>query len=511
MAQIPTGKTLATNNTAQTTPPVSGSVPSVPEIVLAQIANAMPGHANASTVTPPVAPLTCDQIIALLPDRPERKKLAFGPLEHKLSEDGTALEFEFTLEGWERTDLLTTNVWAFFHRQLRSIPDGAPAFSNPEIRSGKNGVVIAFRGAVTPRETDLETMCDTVRRRACRVFDLALTVFLNLQDLGLLNDVHGLHNDIYMHQGLFRGSWRCSPGDESTFKQSFCISRLLQVQYYEAAYMMLADVLSVDKQNANFKPFLLHKAVDRNASGCLQNSDYEQLDHFVGLLCLDKRVGKSKEFAVAIGRIVLRELLSSHDNASALKVHHVILFERLAERRRRCWPSVARDLLRELLDLSDADRASLFRSPKARKLLLIAFPELRAVFEQIERQDYQVFCDRRQKLKDDHGFHFSCDVMIDEPMNITCDGLLDSAAVDRLLDLAEAAAMCAGLIGWATGALRFLSDPSVRSVLDEDRRARLKALRNRIQMAVRFDPDPQVAVTFGAVKKLTDDAMAEFA
>jgi hypothetical protein len=30
-------------------------------------------------------------------------------------------------------------------------------------------------------------------------------------------------------------------------------------------------------------------------------------------------------------------------------------------------------------------------------------------------------------------------------------------------------------------------------------------------MAVRFDPDQQVAAAFGAVKKLTDDAIAKFA
>jgi hypothetical protein len=492
-----TAEALAPHSEAQS--PTVTPLPSNPPIVL-MTPEGIGTVGSASQASETVAPLSCQEIDALLPARPKRKEVAFGPLDYRPSDDGKFLEFEFTVEGLSEDDLLTMNVWGFFRRKLR---DEAFVFSDPVARSGRNGAVIAFRGAVTAKETDIELMCEKMLKRVFHVFDLAHNVFLNLQDLGILDNDHGLHNDPDVGRIMRRPSWRCSSkADDDLAVRYRSMLFLLSRRYYEAGVTLLSDLLSVWGQTLDWVSRSLSFYVDHHAPACAQTSGSAQLDHFVRLLCLDERIVSSWEFQCQVGRIVLRELATSENNASALKLHHVILFDRFAEFR-RLFPDLAKPLLRELLDLSAADRVSLFRSPKARKLLLIAFPELRRVFERIEQHDYRVFRDRRHELEDKHGFHFGGQPMSNAPISVTCSGPVDFGTIDLLLDLADAAAMCAGQIGWAIGVLQFLSD----RVLDDAQFGRAKALHNLIQMAVRFDPDELVAATFRAVRTQTDNAI----
>ena len=62
--------------------------------------------------------------------------------------------------------------------------------------------------------------------------------------------------------------------------------------------------------------------------------------------------------------------------------------------------------------------------------------------------------------------------------------------------------MCAGRINWAIGVLQLLS----KRVLKEYQIERVLALRDRIQLTVKCDP--QVESTFETVKTLTDEAIA---
>jgi len=110
------------------------------------------------------------------------------------------------------------------------------------------------------------------------------------------------------------------------------------------------------------------------------------------------------------------------------------------------------------------------------------------------------------KTLEDCGIVFSGTPLADAPVEI--DGAhCDSYVIINLIELAEAAVMCAGRINWATGVMQFLSD----RVLYEHDYERVKELRDRIQLAVKFDPDPQVAATFDTVKALTDRAIADLA
>jgi hypothetical protein len=447
-----------------------------------------------------VAPLSCEQIDALLPDRPNRREIAFGPLDYGPSADGKFLEFEFTLEGLLEDDLLTLNVWGLFRRELKN---QAFVFSDPKVRSGGNGAVIAFKGAVTSKKTDIEPMCKEMLKHVFHVFDLTHNVFMNLQDLGIVHTEQGVYIDPYAMSYLRHPSWRCSSSTDNPWGRFRSMQSLLSRGYYEAGVRVLSDLLSVCDQ-----PFLasntLHFYVNLGAPASEQTGDSAQLDHFVRLLCLDERILSSWEFKCQVGRIVLRELVTRENNASALKLHHVILFERFAEFQKSS-PDFATALLRELLDLPTADRVSLFRSPKARKLLLIAFPkELWAVFEKIEERAYEVFCDRREKLEK-AGVKFSGKPLNYNSIDIIDDSPIGDWTVDTMLDLAEAAVMCAGRIQWAVGVLQFLPE----RILSDDQVARAVALRDRIQIVVRFDPLPEVAATFDTIKKLTDIAIAK--
>lgn len=112
-----------------------------------------------------------------------------------------------------------------------------------------------------------------------------------------------------------------------------------------------------------------------------------------------------------------------------------------------------------------------------------------------------MFCDRRQRLEEAGVIFSGEELNLEEPFQIA--GPIDDLTVDMLLDFAEAAVMCAGRIQYATGVLQFLSEQD----LSEDQMEKASALRDRIQMAVRFDPLPEVAATFETIKQLTDSAI----
>jgi hypothetical protein len=224
-----------------------------------------------------------------------------------------------------------------------------------------------------------------------------------------------------------------------------------------------------------------------------------------GLCCSDllavEADARRYRYAIQTGKIVLRELLLTQNNTDDIPERHLRVFKVIAS---LCDDPKA--AICELLDLRNSLRAAVLQNPKARQLLRIIDPHPLKVFDDIDRNAHQVLFDRLQKLRD-RGFTFPGP---DEPFGAAPIEFVDDAPVgrptiERLFELAEAAVMCRGLTSWATGVLLFLS----QFVPHDDHLKRARALRDRIQMAVKFDPDPEIAATYRTVAKVTDDAIAE--
>jgi hypothetical protein len=243
----------------------------------------------------------------------------------------------------------------------------------------------------------------------------------------------------------------------------------------------------------------------RSLFALLKQPKAQRLRGFTFGLC---GICESYRHAVQTGKMVLRELLKLENNTEAVLDRHVTVFEKIAA----LGKDDPKATICELLDLPKAVRGALLQDPKARQLLLMVDPDIAKFFGQIELNANDVFLDRWQRLQQ-QGFTFTFPGDFpfgDEPVEIVAGGTVDHAAVDLLLELAEAAVHCTGYVNWVTGVLRYLSE-RVLDVDDlrQDQLARAKALRNAIQMAVRFHPDPQVAAQFDTIKALTDEAVAE--
>jgi hypothetical protein len=156
-------------------------------------------------------------------------------------------------------------------------------------------------------------------------------------------------------------------------------------------------------------------------------------------------------------------------------------------------------LLQELLEVfSDEERGQLLRTPKVRKLLLISFPMLGAVFEEIEKNDTDFFLYRRQELGE--IFDFKDNWAVDGAVEITPknpDGKIDAATIDALFDLAEVALRCAGRAQWATGVLSFLA--ALPGGLNDDHLRRALRLRTQLLQAIEYDPLAEVTVLLDGV------------
>jgi hypothetical protein len=265
---------------------------------------------------------------------------------------------------------------------------------------------------------------------------------------------------------------------------------------FQPALLLLSDFMKVDA--SIIKDFALPFVQNELKLSTFVEIKGDDLRALKSLVCCDLSM-RLNHFTRA-GAMVLQDIATIDNNSSELEPYQIFVFEAIASK-----VIFDEHALEKLLDLPGIVPGDLFQNPKARKLLLIAFPDLRKkVFEPIEGRAYDVFCDRRQRLEDEGVVFSGGELDWEKPFEIIA-GPIDASTVDKLLDLAEAAVLCAGRIQYAAGVLQFLSE----QVLDDDQIERAVKLRDRIQMAVRFDPLPELAATFDTVKTLTDDAIKE--
>ena len=97
-------------------------------------------------------------------------------------------------------------------------------------------------------------------------------------------------------------------------------------------------------------------------------------------------------------------------------------------------------MLRRLLDLPGVDRGDLFRNPKARKLLVGAFPELLETdgpLCAVERHYQEIFAKRQKRLQEKFCFGGTpeqLEILARSPYTI-----ISPRSVDLFLDFADAA------------------------------------------------------------------------
>jgi hypothetical protein len=513
MSTIPTGTPAAKNqssDTGQTTAPQrTGNPGNVPAIALVQNAQDMPSHAQVLTVTTLPSNATVRlkmpwEISALAPPRPNRpESLIFGPMTSRQS--GARVEYSFTVQGVTANSPFTGAIVRCFKHQAKGgvVCD----FSHFRAKSRKDGSVeISFRA------NDFSFLGSYVDKLYLEVGNL----FCNLHDLGVSeHDVKLFYRDDYIFAYLSKADWHCELTGDAIRQRGQFVRLFLITGHFDLAFRLICDLAEVC-----YKTGLHH---------VLESRSQEILPPIALSLILETFPITSKEFTdltyktleqnpqflkhrhclVQAGRMLLRSILDPHFQSSFHNSIREKLFAAISDFRKGCeTQEEAEALLQDLLDLPDDLRGELLLDPRARRLLLITFPALIEVFEEIEGNAYQVFLGR-MKVLEDRGIVFSGAPLTDEPVEIN-GTQFDSYIGYKLLDLAEAAVMCAGQINWATGVLQFLSERVLDvDELDDGMLERAGALRDRIQIAVRFDPDMQVADQFDTIKTLTDEAIAE--
>jgi hypothetical protein len=276
------------------------------------------------------------------------------------------------------------------------------------------------------------------------------------------------------------------------------ISALAFAGHCEAAYKLLCDLPSTTKPR---DVGLTDR--QKNLLAMRQQPKAQRLRSFTEWLCIAQNLLHAEyRFAVQNGKMVLRELMKLESDTEAVLDRHAMVFEAIAA---HCQYKRARNAaITELLDFPRAARAALLLNPEARQLLWMVDPDIAKVFDAVERNASDVFDDRLQRLQQE-GFTFDGITFGDEPVEIIDGGVVESASVDLLLELAEAAVHCTGYVNWVTGVLQFLSE----RVLEDHQIARAAELRDLVQLAVRFHPDHEVSRQFETIRSLTDSAIRE--
>jgi hypothetical protein len=190
--------------------------------------------------------------------------------------------------------------------------------------------------------------------------------------------------------------------------------------------------------------------------------------------------------------------LSRGKEASTIENHHEDYFSYLGS----CMKGLDGEvILRELLDLPEAERAELFRNPKTRHLLrLTGHPAIVDKLVKIEVDAHGDFGDKLKKLLA-MGFEFA-GFFGEKPIEISQPRPPSPETVDLLLDLAEAAVLSTSFVNWATGVLNYLSTQLLLPYQAE----RAIALFDPVRSAVRFNPDKLFVATVSNVEMLTGDA-----
>jgi hypothetical protein len=319
-----------------------------------------------------------------------------------------------------------------------------------------------------------------------------------------LSGISFFSRDDYVFAHLSNADWHCEQTEDAVRGRAQLVRYFLLTGHFGLAFPLICDL--ADVCNMTGMHHLLEsrsrEILPPDALVLIQNSYPITSKEFTDLafktLEQNPQFLKHRHCLVQGGRILLRSIA---DPLFQSDFHHAIrqkLFAAIGDFRKGCkTKEEAEALLQDLLDQDN--RGELLLDPRARRLLLIAFPSFR-VFEEIEGNAQEVFWDRVKALEN-QGIDFSGDELADKPVEIN-GPTVKSIVVDLLLDLAEAAVMCAGRINWAIGVLQLLS----KRVLKEYQIERVLALRDRIQLTVKCDP--QVESTFETVKTLTDEAIA---
>jgi len=431
--------------------------------------------------------LTPCEVSALAPPTPKRpESLEFSRMA--IHRSGDNLLCSFQLQGIAMNSPLTTTILQFLDQRAAEGRLTGYSRSEPELMEDGNLEV---------RFTAKDIWDATVI--ANNVYMGTRNLFTNFRDLGVSeHDCTILCREETVCRNLSRDDWYGTR--DGIQERAKFIRVLLVIGKFDLAFPLLRDLAHVCHQTKSYH--LVEEILLPNALALIRDKYPITSREFTELafstlneypLILNPRLAQ-------IGRMLLPSIL---DPDFQTDFHNDIregIFTAIRDFRKGCGTKEEADaLLQNLLDLPDDIRGELLLDPRARRLLLIA--GLRSLFEEIEGNAYEVFLDRLEALQIE-GIVFSGNALADEPVQIS--GAHINWVVSALFDLAEAAVMCAGRINWATGVLQFLSDQK----LDDYQVERAKDLRDRIQIAVKFDPDPQVAAQFDTIKRLTDEAIA---
>jgi len=215
------------------------------------------------------------------------------------------------------------------------------------------------------------------------------------------------------------------------------------------------------------------------------------------------------------GAVVLRDVLTVDNDCSELQPYQIAVFQNIAFYLKR-WPKDQSVLLQSLFH--SIDRAALFRNPKAR-FLLLEVAGLRAAeyrdasgkitkladdFEKIDMHYHEIFIKRYERLAEKFVFDFNFKGQL-EIMARSPYAPISTNSIELLLQLADAAC----IIGREEVAIAVLEFLASRPELSETQRETVKALRDRIQVTVRFHYLRDKAAKFDDVKKQTDAIIAQ--
>jgi hypothetical protein len=464
---------------------------------------------NNATVVPMNLPdirlhnhlLTQSEISTLAPRGPKRpESLDFGPITSDRS--GTRIIYRFIVKGIAADSPFTDAIVGCFKHQNHQIEYLFSNFSSFKAKSTKDGSVeISFKS------DDFSSAAPTI---AHNLYLGVGNLFHHLHDLGVSEHdaIVWCRNDL-IFANLSNADWHCENRADAIIQRGNLVRLLLLTGFFDLAFPLIcdwADACHMTGMHHLFESRWYRQILPPNASALISNKYPITSKDFTDLafktLEENPQFLKCRHCLVQAGRLLLRSI-SDPDFQSDF--HHTIrqrLFAAIGDFRMGCkTKEEAEALLRDLLDLPDDDRGELLLDLRARRLLLIAFPNFR-LFEEIEGNAQEVFWDRIKALED-QGLVFSGNALANEPVEIN-GPTITPVVVNMLIGLAEAAVRCAGRINWAIGVLQFLS----KRVLEEDQIESVVALRDRIQLTVKSDP--QVESTFETVKKLTDEAIANF-
>jgi len=445
----------------------------------------LPSNANIRLMQP-------SEISALAPPRPNRpESLVFRPMTSHRS--GTRITYKFTVRGIPADGQFTH--WIV--KQLKFLTEGEVCgCSSFKRESKKDGSTeISFKA------NDLSLSERVAQSSYIGVSNL----FRNLFDLGVSVHDIGLSCEDAICADLSWNSWHCERSEDSITRRAGLIGLILNTGYFDLAFPLICDLRKACNETG-----LHHLASARLCPpGALklirhayQITSKEFTELIFETLEESPQLLTRRHSLAQAGRMLLRSMT---DPAFQSEFHDQFrrkVFAAIGDFRKRCSKAEAEALLQDLLDMPSDDRGELLLDPRVRQLMLMGFPDLRDLFETIDGNAYEVFLDRRKTLED-CGIVFSGN--FGQPVEIN-GAYFDSDAVYNLLDLAEAAVLCAGKIDCATGVLLFLSE----RVLDVDELTpevleRAEALRDRIQLTVKSE----MADQFDAIKALTDEAIAE--